>query len=87
MTAFSSILLILLILTWAYIFLIKSHPEKKIVTKADLINQNFEFIKKTEERGEWVDFKKAKLTVYNPNEDENRIMTGKNESYFYGKKN
>lgn len=83
MTPLSSILLILLILSWFYIWLTKSHPEKKIVSRSDLINQNFTFIKKAEEKGEWVDYKEPKTSVYNPLKDEDKIMSGKHESYFF----
>jgi hypothetical protein len=79
-----SILLIALTLSWAFFLLWWAHPERKVITKKDFINQNFDFIKKKEEKGEWLTYKQPKTSVYNPNKDESKKMTGKFESYFFG---
>lgn len=75
----------LLILTWAFILLRWSFPDLKKPSREDFINQNFDFIKKTEEKGEWIAANQQKATVYNPYKDQDKIMSGKNESYFLGK--
>lgn len=80
------VLFTLLVLSWVYFFLVWSFPENtKKLTRKDLINQNFDFVKKTEEKGEWVTFSKPKLTVYNKYKDADKTFSGKNESYFFGK--
>lgn len=83
MSIIASISVILLILTWAYVLLTKSFTQVRKITKKDIINQNFTFMKNDEINPKWVTFENKKKSVYSPLKDEAKQMTGRYESYFF----